>query len=172
MPWAKLDDRFHEDPRLRRLYKVEPKAGLLYVASLTYASGRETDGVVHFEFVETLEPIKAGRLKRARILVDLDWWREHPEGWEIANFLNYNPSREEVRARREKRKLAGAKGGKTSNKTQPTANDTSQANAKQMLTPSSNPVPSLHPTTKNNTPAPLATSAIATENPDSQGMSF
>ena len=140
MAWARLDDRFHEDPQLRRLYKTEPRAALLYITSLTYASGRETDGVVHLEFVETLEPLKAGRMKRARILVDLDWWREHPEGWEITNFLKYNPSRAEVEARREARKQAGARGGKAS-KRQAAAKHASQANAQALAYPADSPVP-------------------------------
>jgi hypothetical protein len=140
MAWAKLDDRFHEDPQVRRLFKTKPEALALFLMSISYAAGNETDGIVHQEWVESYVPKGAARAKLAGGLVELGWWNEHAAGFEISSFLKYNPSRQEVRERREARKIAGSKGGQRSRtqanaqaNAQASAQANAQANAKQVL---------------------------------------
>lgn len=94
MTWAKLDDRFHAHPEIER-------AGLaatgLYAMSLSYAACYETDGQLPDEWVrKRSRPGIPGRL------VELGLWERIDGGYLIPDFLDYNPSRADLTAQRER----------------------------------------------------------------------
>jgi hypothetical protein len=83
-----------------------------------------------------------------RRLVAVGLWHEIPGGYEVHDFLDYNPSRAEVLARREATKEAGKRGAlKRWGMANPTANPKAEAIAKPIASPSihhiARPVPSL-----------------------------
>ena len=92
MTWAKLDDRFHAHP------KVED-AGLaaigLYAMSLSYAACYETDGMLPESWVRKQRAPSA-----ARKLVELGLWERAEDGYLIPDFLDYNPSKDEIAEQR------------------------------------------------------------------------
>lgn len=115
MSWAKLDDRFHENRKVRGLWRRNPAALGLHVMALTYCAGHETDGVVDVEFVEDKVPGQSVRAKMTQALVDAGMWVEHENGWLIHDFLDFHPSRAALEERRKldrERKSRGGRNGK------------------------------------------------------------
>lgn len=128
MPWAKLDDRFHENRKVRRLWRSQPAAVGLHVLAITYCAGNLTDGIVDAEFVE--ERVPDGRRRKAMTdaLVASNLWRTCNEGWSINDYTEFNPSRKEVQTRRAVRAEAGKKGA-TARWGDGTCHDDGMANA-------------------------------------------
>lgn len=108
MTWAKLDDRFHSHPKLER-------AGLaatgLYAKSLSYAACYETDGHVPDEWVA-----KQGPKRHAERLLSLGLWEQVKGGYQVADFLDFNPSRADLQARRDRAAQNGKRGGRPKRK--------------------------------------------------------
>jgi hypothetical protein len=112
MSWAKLDDRFHENRKVRGLWRRHPAALGLHVMALTYCAGHETDGVVDLEFVEDKVPGLAVRRKMTQALVDAGMWTVTDNGWMIHDFLDFHPSRAALEARREADRERKSRGGR------------------------------------------------------------
>jgi hypothetical protein len=100
MPWAKLDDGFYDDPKVRR-------AGLaasgLFCRALAYSARHLTDGYVDQQWIDeqtaTLRPGERRQLVESLIGVGL--WERRNGGYVARNYLKFNPSRADVEARRE-----------------------------------------------------------------------
>ena len=104
MSWAKLDDRLHSHTKAR-------KAGLeamgLWVLCLSHCAAQLTDGFVDMVDIETIGG--ANGLALAERLVVAGLWQHVEGGFEFRDYLDHNPSAEEVRAQREKYKQRQAK---------------------------------------------------------------
>ena len=101
-----LDVNYLRDPRIRR---AGPDAELLYVRSLAYAKGGETDGIVHDY---DLEVIAVGLPKvpsRVAALVREGAWEEVDGGWFIKGWFNWNPSVDSLRDKRKRQQEGAAK---------------------------------------------------------------
>ena len=112
MPWARLDDTLHGHPKIRKAWRCRPALGL-HLLALSHCSSYETDGRVSREFVEDQLPDSGERVPVVDALVGAGLWKEHKDGWEIHDFLKYNPSKADAEARREadrKRKQEGRQG--------------------------------------------------------------
>jgi hypothetical protein len=105
MPWGRLDDSFDSHRKVRR-------AGLeaigLHARALSYCAGALTDGHVDPEWLEE----RAGKRgeKLSELLVTAELWTPNTDGFVIHDYLEYNPSRADVLARRaadSKRKAGG-----------------------------------------------------------------
>lgn len=98
MPWVKLDDRF---PSHRKIALLSDRAFRLHVAALCWASENLTEGRIadrELPLVAKIRNIKA----TAQQLADAGVWDRTEDGWEIHDYLDYNPSREQVLAERKK----------------------------------------------------------------------
>jgi hypothetical protein len=123
MVWAKLDDEILDNPKIAR-------AGVfgfaLHVAAITWCSRNLTDGFiptsrvtalltldrVHFDVANPFALIDGPRsmggeegldaLAIADHLVLVGLWHSVDGGYELHDFLKYNPSREETLAKRQK----------------------------------------------------------------------
>jgi hypothetical protein len=105
--WARFDDKFHAHPKAL-------KAGLpgcgLFLRAVTYCCDHLTDGFVPEEWVATqLGPNDGGVPDR---MIDAGLWTEAPGGFDIADFLDFNPSRKVVERRRKARSKAGKAGAR------------------------------------------------------------
>lgn len=96
MTWLKLDDRFAGHPKVSAL---SDGAFRLHVSGLLYCAGHETDGLIPAELVPTLMPTY--RPKYLPELADRGLWLPRRELVEVHDFLEYNPSRDQIRKRRE-----------------------------------------------------------------------
>jgi len=100
MGWARLDDEAAESLKVRR---AGTQAAALWYASITWCAKHRTDGVIERELVSDIwRPIGEAfdHEAAAARLVEVGLWDEHPQGYAVHDFLDYNPSREEENARR------------------------------------------------------------------------
>lgn len=129
MPWVRIDDHFNEHPKHAR---VGPLAWGIWLAGLAYCNRNLTDGFIPRSVAMTLACFEVvdseGRVwKLARtngtnsedvdmewviqLLVDAGLWEEVPGGYRVHDYLEYQPSKDEILSEREKKREAGRKGG-------------------------------------------------------------
>ena len=88
MPWFKLDDSFHSHPKVMA---AGNEAVGLFVRCGTYAAQHLTDGFIPQQVV-----LLYGSEALADTLVEAKLWRRTRGGWQIHDYLNYNPSKQAV----------------------------------------------------------------------------
>lgn len=102
MTWVRLDDQFADHPKVVGL---SAKAFRLHVTAICYAARQETDGVIPRGVAFVVAARKwLGELTSAGL------WEDHPSGYVIHDYLEYNPSADEVRSKRNSKAMAGARG--------------------------------------------------------------
>jgi hypothetical protein len=133
MPWVRLDEGFPQHPKV---IEAGPLALAMQVAGLCYANRYLTDGFMPRAAVATLMDFseldehafngKGGTcwIVVAR-LVELGIWEEVGNGYQIHDYLDYQPSKAQVEADRAVKVAAGQAGGQAS------AQARAQAKAKQ-----------------------------------------
>jgi hypothetical protein len=98
MPWVKLDDRF---PSHRKVALLSDRAFRLYVSALCWSSENLTEGRI----TQRELPLVAARLRGVKAaaseLEAAQLWDRVDDGWQIHDFLEYNPDRARVQADRE-----------------------------------------------------------------------
>lgn len=98
MAWAKLDDQFVEHHRISRL---SDKAFRLHVAGICHAARKLTDGHISTIDARVLRALTRTSTRHVEELLDAGVWTANGgDGWEIRDYLDYNPSAEEVKERR------------------------------------------------------------------------
>lgn len=97
MAWVKLDDGFTDHPKIDR---AGPLAGWLYVCGLTYSARHLTDGFIPEGMVVRLSAITKPQTA-VEALVAAGLWEPIAGGYQIHDYLTYNPSAEKVRAERD-----------------------------------------------------------------------
>lgn len=111
MVWQRLDDRLHSHPKAA-------EAGLeaigLWALSLSHVGDHRTDGHVSRAVASRLAMGAKKAEKLANRLVDAGLWEPHEsgDGWQFHDYLDHNPSREEVEANRETLSLLRAEAGR------------------------------------------------------------
>jgi hypothetical protein len=98
MPWVKLDDRF---PSHRKIALLSDRAFRLHVSAMCWCAENLTDGHIsdrELALVANVRNIKA----TAQQLRDAGLWDRTEDGWAIHDYLDYNPSRDQVLAERKK----------------------------------------------------------------------
>ncbi|MFG3170616.1 hypothetical protein [Streptomyces sp. NPDC048200] len=98
MPWVKLDDRF---PSHRKVALLSDRAFRLHVSAICWSSENLTDGRISERELPLVAHIR-GLKATAKQLEDAGVWDRSDNGWVIHDFLDYNPSREQVLAERKK----------------------------------------------------------------------
>lgn len=123
MPWVKFDDAMAEHRKTSRLLRrSDPAVGLaaigLHMLAVCNASRYLTDGFVDTEWVEDRfdDDRTPPKLRRNVIdaLISSGQWVEASGGWKIHDYLDHNPSRQEVLEKRaaereRKRRAASAR---------------------------------------------------------------
>lgn len=103
MGWVKLDDRFFTHPKIIDLSK---DAKLVFLAGLTLASCQLTNGFLSDATVRAIMAlVNIRRQNVSKIEHELDTkslWKRVQDGYEIHDYLDYNPSSEQVREKRER----------------------------------------------------------------------
>lgn len=109
MAWARLDDRLHQNPKLAR---ISADAFRLWVHSITFSCLNRTDGVILRTDLALTSPGLSANLRasKARELVKNGLWIETTSGWEIHDFLEFNPSADEIQETAVMKGKAGSKG--------------------------------------------------------------
>lgn len=99
--WAKISDDFFRHPRT---VAAGRDARDLFLVSLAHCNEHLTDGFVASGYLRRLAADAEidNAQESAQRLVDVGYWEECDGGWMVHDFLDYNPSRAEVLAEREK----------------------------------------------------------------------
>ena len=88
MPWFRMDDKFHSHPKV---IAAGNEAIGLFTRCGTYAAEHLTDGFIPEHVVPLYgSPALAETLVRSKL------WRRARGGWRMPDYLDYNPSREQV----------------------------------------------------------------------------
>jgi hypothetical protein len=175
LTWIRLDDEMLDN---KKIVRVGPLGFALHTAGIIYCAHNLTDGfipigrlnalldlsgvVVHGDRADGFLPwgdfdgdcrdgIVPLVFDVAKVLVGENLWHDVPLGYQIHDYLDYNPSRAQVLADREAKRAAGRAGGQAAAKARATnpasatapAQAESQQKAKQNSTPVPVPVPVL-----------------------------
>ncbi len=101
--WAKLDDGLFNHPKILHaagVIKGRHAAGVAlgaFAAGVLYASDKLTDGFIPQHMVDTWA---YGDATVVKALVEAGLWEVCPGGFWIHDWLDWNPSAEEVKAKR------------------------------------------------------------------------
>lgn len=108
MPWANLDDQFPKHPKV---LPVTDGAFRLHVAGICYSAQYLTDGLIDGDAVPLLMP----RFKPRHLdeLLARGLWVQHGDVYEIHDYLEWNRSRAQVTAERERKSKGGRKGAES-----------------------------------------------------------
>lgn len=98
--YVPLDVNYMRDPKIRR---AGPEAELLYLRSLAYAKGGETDGMVYDYDIEVIAVGLPRASTRVAALVREGAWEVRDGGWYITGWLNWNEPTAKLRERKKKR---------------------------------------------------------------------
>lgn len=130
MSWAKFDDRTPSNPKVQLLSDA---AFRLWFSSVCHCCEHLTDGAIGKEIPGILPKAPSGiRLRRAiQELVDRGLWDETAAGWLVHDFLEWNPTAQKVRAKKQARSEAGRRGGKKSGQTRSKREAIASAKTKQ-----------------------------------------
>ena len=143
MAWLKLDDQIFLN---RKVAQCDTSAKMLYIVGLSYCANQLTDGFIP----EATLPLLAGMAgldwqiakQSASKLLDVCLWSATQNGWQIPDYLEYNPSREQVIHNAQVRADAGKAGGRAKASklpSKPLANG--KQNPGKSLPPSPSPSP-------------------------------
>lgn len=97
MPWVRLDDRF---PSHRKVALLSDRAFRLYVSALCWASENLTEGLVQDKELPLVARLR-GAKTAAKELEEARLWDRVEGGWQIHDYLEYNPDRARVQADRD-----------------------------------------------------------------------
>lgn len=109
MAWARLDDKYHGHPKITRIFDTNPGALGLYSLLLSYCASYETNGYVEPWQMVRLSPKEVEREQQIADLLKLGALLEHGDGYVVADYLDYNPSREQIANKRDADRLRKAK---------------------------------------------------------------
>lgn len=95
MSWAKLDDRYDDNRKIKRAWKRNPRAVGLHAMAITYSSRHNTDGRIDIDWLEDRIPKQSDRDKTIAVLVDTGLFDViDDETWQVHDYLEYNASKE------------------------------------------------------------------------------
>lgn len=100
MSWAKLDDNFHSHPKIRAALTRDPGAVALHALAISYSANHETDGHIAEWFPISVFPQERQRQCALDTLAEVGLWHPNGDGYLIHDYLNYNPSKSELEAKR------------------------------------------------------------------------
>lgn len=115
MPWAKLEGSIYDNPKVERAGLI-PRA--LYLCSIAYCAKALTDGFVPDDMVPRLASkadVPSDKITFAvQKLLSLELWhRDDPEGgYQVHDYLEYNPTRAYYEALVATKQANGKKGGR------------------------------------------------------------
>ncbi|MFE9372291.1 hypothetical protein ACFYM2_21325 [Streptomyces sp. NPDC006711] len=97
MPWVRLDDRF---PSHRKVALLSDRAFRLYISALCWSSENLTEGKILDRELSVVSRVR-GLKASARELEEAQLWDRVDGGWQIHDFLEYNPDRAKIKADRQ-----------------------------------------------------------------------
>lgn len=107
MSWVRIDDEF---PDHRKIAGLTNDAFCLHVTAMCWVAKQQTDGKLPSVVLRRLAWRCQDPAMAAAELETAGVWDKTPEGWEIHDFLTYNPTKEQIIELAAKRSEAGKAG--------------------------------------------------------------
>ncbi len=100
MPYLLIDDGMSDNPKVAGL---SDRAFRLWITTLVYCARHLNNGAIsELALVTTAVTCKIRRKKGVvEELISAGLWEVTDQGWQVHDYLKYNPSRDEIEARRE-----------------------------------------------------------------------
>lgn len=98
MTWVRMDDDF---PMHRKVRPLSDGAFRLHVSALCWSAKHLTDGYIPEADLPLASDVRVPR-RRVKELEQRGLWHRTERGWLVNDFLEYNDSAEEVKAKRER----------------------------------------------------------------------
>lgn len=129
MSWVKVDDRMPDNVKIAPLSDAAFRA---YVTSICYCARELTNGVISLRRAKEW----AGKPRVVQELVP-HLWEPCGDGFEVHDYLKYNPTRDQVLAEREgaKRRMSGARSPEVRPNIQPNFGGSSPRNSEAPVKP-------------------------------------
>lgn len=121
MSWVRLDDHFPTHPKM---VAAGHEAAWLHVCALCYCAEHLTDGRVPKAMVPRLSDCRNPR-RLADRLVEVNAWEVDGDEFVLHDFLEFNPSREQVLLERAAAKERRQRGARTSHESRASVDGTS-----------------------------------------------
>jgi hypothetical protein len=103
MTWAKFDDRYHDNRKVKKAWRLEPAAVGLHCMAITYSSMHETDGWVDLDWLEEKLPNAKHRERTVHALIEAGLFdSDDGERFQVHDYLKFNPSAEQLSTKRRK----------------------------------------------------------------------
>lgn len=100
MPWVRIDDSFAENPKIARL---SDSALALWVTGLAYCNRNLTDGFIpRMVGLGQLRFCDGNTLPHISELEEIGLWEKVDGGWQVHDYLEFQPAKADVLAQREK----------------------------------------------------------------------
>ena len=99
MAWLKLDDGFPEHPRIDPL---TARAFRLHITALCLVARKLTDGHITTKDAQVCRVRAGASPTNIDELVNAGLWQPNGNGWVIRDYLDYNPSAEQVKEDRQR----------------------------------------------------------------------
>ena len=158
MAWLKIDDQYFFN---RKVLRAGRDARDLHIASMAHCAGQLSDGAIDRESLGLLGAmaIILDAEASAAKLVEVGLWDIDGNGWRIHDYLEYNPTRETVTAKRAeaKERMRSLRGLRSP---EVRANNEGSSPSVHPL-PSPCPAPSPGPDPSQNTGVPAAAQPLA-----------
>ena len=138
--WVKIDDHFDEHDKT---LDAGPLGMAFHVAALCYCNRQLTDGFIRNAKAKNLLDLE-GMADPSEVidrLVRVGLWERVEGGFQIHDYLDYQPSREKVLAERERKSVAGKKGAEAKHGAKQSAKQPAKDSAKQEPKQKDGPVP-------------------------------
>lgn len=101
MTWAKFDDLYDDNRKIKRAWRAHPRAVGLHAMAITYCSRHETDGIVDPEWLEEKLPVARERAAVLVALVDVGLFvAVGDDSYLVHDYLTYNPERADLEEKR------------------------------------------------------------------------
>lgn len=97
MPWGRMDDKFHRNPKVRALRRLKGGKEALGVWVYWWSWCLDDPDLTGFVPIEELPSADA---KAAKLLCDVGLWDPDGDGYRFHDFSKYNPCREDVEAKK------------------------------------------------------------------------
>jgi hypothetical protein len=101
MTWAKFDDRYHDNRKIKRAWRTEPVSVGLHCMAITYSSMHETDGIIDLDWLEEKLPNAKLRQRVVTTLVDAGLFEPiDGDRFLVHDYLKFNPSSAQLAGKR------------------------------------------------------------------------
>lgn len=97
MAWLRIDDRVRTHPKIA---EAGPSAAWLWFCGICYCREHLTDGFIPKSAVSSLAMNLQSPWRHARRLVEVKLWEDALGGYQVHDFLDWNPSKADVIATR------------------------------------------------------------------------